>query len=390
MNRMIPLIAFLAGIPALSTDMYLPALPFLREEWNQPLVMVNMTLVVFFLSFCSCLLLVGPISDRYGRRPPLLVGLTIYVISSLVCSISTCAEMMIAARIFQGAGAASAASLSMAICRDVFDADNRERALAHIAVIMALAPMLAPVIGGWIMSILSWPWVFLVQACMGAMAFLGVLMIEEPMTEFNVSKPSQILNGYIRLFKNTRFTSLTLVISLAALPMFGFIAGSSEIYISHFGVSEKQFGYYFAMNALAVMSGSIAFSRLRGRIRSDRLMAAGFVGMLVFGVFLVIGSHQGPLTLALPMMFVSFSLGLSRPPGNNLILAQVDRDAGAASSMIAFSFMIMGSMSMSIISLDWAEKISVLGIMSITAGLAATSFWFMAGKKFIQSRAARN
>ncbi|MFH1134949.1 MAG: multidrug effflux MFS transporter [Pseudomonadota bacterium] len=383
MNRSIFFLAFLTGIPALSTDMYLPALPFLRAEWNQPVVMINMTLVAFFLSYCVFLLVFGPVSDQVGRRPPLLVGLTIYIIGGIFCAVSNRAEMMICARVLQGAGAASTASLSMAICRDVFETDQRERALAHISVIMALAPMIAPIIGGWVMTLISWRGVFVIQTALGALALLGVAGMKESLQVFTKTKPSQVLNGYFRLFRNLRFTGLTLAAALSALPLFGFIAGSSEIYISNFGVDEKEFGYYFALNAAALMAGSITFSRLRGRIRSDRLMFTGFVGLLAFGLLIVLFPYRGPAALALPMMCVSFSLGLSRPPCTSLILAQVERDAGAASSMIAFSFMIIGSMSMSFISLDWTDKVTVLGLMAAAAGLVASSFWLAARKKYI-------
>ncbi|MDY0378571.1 MAG: MFS transporter, partial [Desulfobacterales bacterium] len=119
MKKTISLIALLAAFPALSTDMYLPALPLLQKSWDQPLVMVNMTLIVFFVAYCVSLLAYGPISDRFGRRRPLMVGIGIYMAASLMCAGSSGVEMMIGFRALQAVGAASASALSMAICKDL-------------------------------------------------------------------------------------------------------------------------------------------------------------------------------------------------------------------------------------------------------------------------------
>jgi DHA1 family bicyclomycin/chloramphenicol resistance-like MFS transporter len=132
--------------------MYLPAIPLLQETWQQPLVVVNLTLVCFFLSYCLLMLFYGPLSDSFGRRRPLLTGLTIFILGSLICALSKGVTALIAARVLQASGAAAASALSLAMCKDLFQASERVRIMAHITVIMSLAPMLGPVIGGWIVS----------------------------------------------------------------------------------------------------------------------------------------------------------------------------------------------------------------------------------------------
>ena len=149
-NRPFLLLALLAAFPPLSTDMYLPAIPLLQKSWHQPLAMINLTLVGFFVSYCFFLLIYGPISDRFGRRKPLLAGIGIFIIASLLCAGSGNVISLIVLRILQAAGAAAASALALAISKDVYNGFERERILAYIGVIMALAPMLAPVIGGWI------------------------------------------------------------------------------------------------------------------------------------------------------------------------------------------------------------------------------------------------
>jgi len=382
---MIFLIALLAAFPALSTDMYLPALPLLQKNWNQSLVMVNMTLVVFFVAYCVSLLAYGPISDRFGRRLPLMVGIGIYITASLMCAGSTGVEMMIGFRALQAVGAASASALSMAICKDLFDARRRERVIAYIAVIMALAPMMAPVIGGWIMTFFSWPWIFSVQAVLGGIAFVGVWRMAEPLKIFNAGN-TRIIEGYVRLFRNHRFISLNLAMAIMALPLFAFIASSSNIYISGFKLSEQAFGYFFAFNAVALMGGALSFARLSHHVASERLITFGFIGILAAGIWLTAGSREGPWCLALPMGAMAFFYGLSRPPGNNLILEQIDRDSGTASSLIVFSFMMLGALAMWIISLNWSDKITAIGVMSLISGGATLSFWLIFKRIFVSGR----
>jgi DHA1 family bicyclomycin/chloramphenicol resistance-like MFS transporter len=355
--------------------MYIPAIPLLREQWGQPLVVVNLTLICFFVSYCVFLLVYGPLSDRYGRKKPLMAGIGIYIVASLACAVSAGIHMMIAARVVQAAGAASASALSLAICKDLFDAKSRERVMAHIAVIMALAPMMAPIIGSWVIFWSSWRWVFVIQALLGLVAFLGVYRMTESLTTFSTVSPRKVIGVYLRLLGNGRYISLLLAMSLLVFPLFAFIAGSSEIYMTHFGLGERQFGVFFGANAMASMLGAITFGRLSPYLRMEKLVTVSFAGIMAAGCWMLFIPHQSPWSLALPMGTMTFFFGLNRPPTNNLILEQVDRDVGAASSLLVFTFMILGALSMGIVSLQWADKIAVLGTMGAVTGALTFVFW---------------
>jgi MFS transporter, DHA1 family, multidrug resistance protein len=375
MTRNIFLLSLLAAFPPLSTDMYLPAIPQLKDQWHQPLMMINLTLICFFLTYCLFMLIYGPVSDRYGRRRPLLVGIGIFIIASLMCALANNVFTLIAARIFQASGAASASALSLAMCKDLFETRQRERVMAYIAVIVSLAPMLAPVIGGWLIHYFSWRWVFVFQASMGIIAWYGVYGMTEPLKQFARISASQVALVYIRLLRNRRYTGLMIAMSILVLPFFGFLAGSSEIYMSHFGMDERQFGYFFGFNALALMCGPFAFSRLMRSFSSRSLLTLSFIGILVASIVLVCLPHHSPWSLALPMWVLSFFFGMNRPPSNNLILEQVQHDVGAASALIIFAFMTVGAAGMGIISLAWADKIMVLGVLGAIVGAATLAFW---------------
>ena len=369
------LLALLSAFPALSTDMYLPAIPLLEQTWHQPLPVVNLTLVCFFISYCICLLVYGPISDRFGRRPPLLAGIGVYVVGSLMCGISGNVVSLIIFRVFQAAGAAGASVLSLAITKDVYRGNMRMQVLAYMGVIMALAPMLAPVIGGWVMAWLSWRWIFAGQALVGLMAFLGVCLMGEPLTQGSATGILQTVRIYVNLLKNRRYLGLTMLVSLLVFPHFAFIGGAADIYITHFKLSEQAFSYFFAGNAAALMAGSFACSHLVRHMKIRTLMAMSFTGILAGGIGLSGHFLTGPLRLGLPMALTSLSFGLSRPLGNNLVLEQVDEHAGAASSLLIFLFFSLGALSMWLISLDWADKIGVIGLFAILSGGTVLGVW---------------
>ncbi len=378
-SRIFFLLALLSAFPPLATDMYLPAIPQLQKMWNQPLSIINFTLVGFFVSYCFFLLIYGPLSDRFGRRRPLLAGITIFIVASIMCALSNSVTMLIVARVIQAAGAAGAAALAMAITKDVYTSSERARILAWMGVTMALAPAISPVLGGWIMIWFSWRWIFVVQAVIAVIAGIGVLKMQE-----TLQKPSNLsafdsVKIYLILLRNKRYIGYALMVSLIVLPHFAYIAGSADIYITKMGLSEQQFGSIYAINALAFMAGSFLCTRLLHKITSTTVMTLGFLGVLAGGIVMISKVVPGVWGVALPMAIITFSVGLSRPPSNNLVLDQVDEYAGSASSLLVFMFFMLGSFSMWLISLDWADKVFVIGSLATIVGSLMLLFWFSFG-----------
>lgn len=382
------LLALLTAFPPLSTDMYLPAIPLLEKTWHQPLSIINLTLVAFFISYCVSLLVYGPLSDRFGRRPPLLAGIGIFIAASIACAFSTGIYMLIVFRVLQAAGAASASALALAVTKDIYEGTMREKVLAYIGVIMALAPMMAPVFGGWIMYFFSWRWIFIGQAACGLVAWIGVYRMEETLKVFAKRSALKTAGIYLELFRNRKYMGFALLISLVIFPHFAFIAGSSDIYITGFGLSEQQFGLYFALNAAAIMAGSYACTRLLRTMASENLIALSFAGVLLGGLIMVSRIIPGPFGLTMPMALISFCFGLSRPPSNNLVLDQVDEHAGAASSLLIFIYFILGAVSMWLISLEWADKIMVIGCMGAVSGGTVLLVWSLIPKHLKQKKSA--
>ncbi len=374
-KQMLPLLALLSAFPALSTDMYLAALPTLASQWHQPLSVVNLTLASFFFTYGLFLLVYGPLSDRFGRRPVLLIGIAIYMAGSLACAFAFGPVSMISFRVVQAAGAASASALSMAMCKDLFDGNERVRILAHIAVIMTVAPMVGPVIGGYILTYLSWPFVFVVQALLGGIALIGVIGAPETLPEASGISPVVILKNYVGFLTHRRFMAYTFMMSVVGFPFFAFIGGSSDIYINIFKLSESQYGLFFALNAFAMMLGALACERLLERFSTQHLITMGYGGLLAGGILLIYLGKDGPWHLALSMCLISFFLGISRPPNNNLVLEQVERNVGTASSLLIFANMMCGAVAMELIALDWSDKVRLLGLAAAICGAIVLSMW---------------
>lgn len=385
LEQIVPLLALLTAFPAFSTDMILPAIPSLALLWNKPLAVVNLILICFFVTYGFFLLIYGPISDRYGRRRPLIAGISLYIFASMLCSLANSVSMLIAFRILQAAGAAASASLSMAMTKDIFSGKERERILAYIAVIMALAPMFAPIMGGWVLVHLSWHWIFFAQGMMGVIGLLGVLRTPETLKEASETPLSRVMHSYGKLLLNKNYVIMVLVMSISLLPLYSFIAGSSAVYINGFGLSEQNFSYLFAFNALALMAGSISCLKLAERTNSKNLITAGFAGIVLGGILILTIGQHGPWSFAIPMAMITYSIGISRPPSNHLVLEQVRRDAGSASSLLIFTYFTLGAVGMWLVSQNWFERIQILGTIALICGVLVLGAWLVLQKKAIKS-----
>ena len=377
MRRFVLLLALLSAFPPLATDMYIPAIPSLVESWQQPLTIVNLTLVCFFITYCISLLVYGPLSDRFGRKPPLLSGIAIFMAASLLCALSANVWLLILARIFQGLGAGAASSISLAMARDRLASGQRERVLSQVSIIMALAPMVSPMIGSLILQAWSWPWIFVAQGIMGLLAFVGVLTTPESHSGSAAEAASAHVQRYKGVLINSRFMGLVACNMVTALPLFAFIAGSSSIYISRFAMSETTFSIFFGANAACFMAGSTTCMRFGRRLGTLTMITTGYSGVALGGLLMLSPLFSGHWHYALPMALITFSLGLSRPPSNNLALEQVDKDAGTASSAMVFSYFICGALAMLLVSLDWPDKIIFTAWLALASGFFSLSLWLL-------------
>ena len=377
MKKIVALIALLAAFPPLSTDMYLAAIPLLVKQWEQPLTTVNLTLVCFFVTYCLFLLIYGPLSDRFGRRPPLLAGLILYTFASSLCAVADNIYVLIVARTLQGAGAAAASSIAFAICKDLFTGRIRQRIFLQLGIIVAAAPMIAPILGGWIIASLSWRWVFFLQALLGIISGIGVILMDESSKSYNTEGLGRVFKSYLRLMANKTFIFLTIGFAFLGFPFFAFIGCSSDIFISRLGYNEKEFGYFFSLNSFAFMLAPFIFSKMSKYFSLKQLLPVSFIGVLATSLVMTTTVIPLPYRLVIPMWLLTFFFAFGRPPSNNLLLEQVEQDVGAASSLMVFFYFMTGSISMWIISQDWHDKIIVMGWLGTISASITILFWLV-------------
>lgn len=367
-------LGLLAAAPPLSTDMYLPAMPKLAELWSVSDSQVHLSLVLWFATYGAMLLVWGSISDRYGRRPILIYGLSTFVATSLLCGLAGSVEQLIVARILQGAAAAGGSAMAMAIARDRFSGRDLQQILAWIGVILGLAPMIAPSIGAAILHYADWRWIFVVQGAMAALTLGATLMFyQESAILGERSGVSQLVLRYVRLMKNRNYLATNGSTGILSAPLLGFVAFSPIAYMQNFGLSESQFALVFGANALCVVAGSAFCARMVGRIPEQRLLILALFGCLLGGILQLVWMSWwgwGPWPFGICLAIYSFAFGLSRPLVNHLVLSQVEHEFGAAASAIVCYQFLCGAVGMAVATASWGQPFYVFAVLSTVCPVA--------------------
>ncbi len=369
-------LAAVAALPAMATDMYLAAMPVIARHWGVPDGRVALSLVLWFASFSVFLLIYGPLSDKYGRRPVLLVGLTLFTCATIACSLATNVVQLIVFRILQGIGAAGPSSMCMAICRDRYEGPQRKHILAWIGIILGLAPMIAPSIGATLLKFVNWRAIFITQATLGGIVLLASWRLYRETAAERVSGHFFSLMGrYGRLARNRRYLLSVTAMGLIVGPFFGFIAFAPIVYIRIYGLSNHAFGLLFGLNALMGMLGAFACTRIMRLLSDTVLLTVCLLGCAAGGAVLLACGGRHYAAFAGGMCLVTFFCGMSRPLSNNLILEQVHTDIGSASSFIVFYQFLVGAVCMRIVTASWQTPTRVFGLLALLAPVAVLAIW---------------
>jgi DHA1 family bicyclomycin/chloramphenicol resistance-like MFS transporter len=382
---LIALIAFMSGLIPLSTDLYLPALPGMVDYFDTSIKLINLTLIMFFFFFAVGTLFWGPLSDTYGRKSVLQIGLSIYIIASGMCACSSDIFQLIAFRTLQAIGAGATTAVAMAMIKDVYRCRKRESVLAVVQSMMVIAPVIAPVIGAVLLKFTSWRGLFWALSGVGFLALASSIVLEETL---RIHYNRTILHTIGRLgvvLKNPGFTSLLMIFSLVVAPMMAFIAASSYIYIVGFGLSEQVYSYFFALNALCAMLGPLLYLQLSKRFKRRSIVIACFTIIAVSGYLLFSLGNINPWLFAITLIPATMSMSALRPPSANLLLEQQQEDTGTVSSLMSFFTILIGSLGMLLISFEWGNIVSTLGMMHLITGLLCGLLWVMlSGKPFVR------
>jgi MFS transporter, DHA1 family, multidrug resistance protein len=329
---------FLSAIAPLSIDIYLPALPMLRSALAASEAQTLFTLSAFFIGFGAGQLLLGPVSDRFGRKRPLLAGLVLYIVASIGCALATSMSTIVLWRFLQAAGGSAVPMIVQSMVRDLYNRNESARVLSLNLLVTASAPIVAPLIGGQVLLWFDWRAVFWVLVAFGVVAFLAALLLPETLepSRRNQARPLAMLLGYVALLRTPRYVGYVACSTSYFFCLFAFIAGSPFVYIEHFHVPPQYYGFLFGVNMIGMIAASYVNSRIVVRYGADRLLrlacgvgAAGSVVLLATGA-----SGLGAIVgLALPLFLV---LSLLTTVASNAVsgaLAVAQNRAGAGSAL---------------------------------------------------------
>ncbi len=369
----------------LSTDMYLPSLPLMSDYFHATTFTMNLTLSLFFLFYAFGILLWGPPSDRYGRKPILFSGVVLYVVGSLACCLAGSVTVMIVARIVQGIGAGAITSIAMAIVKDSYTGEKRQKILALIQAVGSLAPLIAPIIGAAVLHFFGWRAIFLVLAAIGIICLVMTALYKETLPD-EERNSGGIFRSFHHLYLVARNKSLIiplLIFSCMMIPFMGHISASSYIYENYFGLSATFYSIFFACNALISMLGPASYIRIFMR-RSKRMLAYLTLTLALFsGIALLCFGRIAPLAFFLCYMFFSYAAMTNRPYSSNLLLDQQAGDTGSVSALITFAFAIFGFIGMLLASSDKVEHLVFrLGLTIVIVAVIQLVSWTL----FLRSR----
>ncbi|MCD6672545.1 MAG: multidrug effflux MFS transporter [Burkholderiaceae bacterium] len=342
------LTGFLALQP-LSTDLYLASLPALRVHFDAPVSSVQLTLSAFLAGFAISQLLAGPLSDRFGRRPVALGGAALYLAGSLLGAFAPSLAVLVAARIAQALGVCCTVVCARAIVRDLYEAEPGARVMSRALSWMGVVPIAGPVLGGLVQSAFGWRTNFLVLAAAGA-AMLAATLRVLPETNRHrnphATDLGPLLRNYALVASSRSFWANALPITGSYGALFCFISASSFVLIELFGVSERAFGFTYALVTLGYLLGTIAVRRVLARLGLTRSIRLGATVGLVAGSSMALLAALGVQSLAavlVPMCFVTAAHGFIQPCCQIGAIDPFPRHAGAATALMGFTMLTIAA-----------------------------------------------
>jgi MFS transporter, DHA1 family, multidrug resistance protein len=378
------LVVFLAALtafPALSTDLYLPALPAMTVYFDVPEYQTNLTLILFFIVYAVSMLVWGPLSDRFGRKPVLLVGLTCYTVAGVLCALAPNIYALMVFRVLQALGTGAAAAVATAIVKDVYRGRRREVILAIVQSMTVLSPAVAPVIGALILRFTSWRGAFAAQAILGLLVVAGTFAYRDTVGQKLTGNPLASLGRLVAVSRNRTFLFMIVNFALLGIAMLAFISGSSYIFQTIFGVSSQMFSLFFAIFAVGAAAGAQLYvwvSRLWNR---NSIVTGCFVVTAVSGLLVLLIGGRGPWAFILTFVPMPLAFSCSRPPAFYLMLSQHEGDAGSVSGVMGAVFMTIASIGIVIVSLDLWDRVKLIGALVLGLSVLSLALWLGIGRR---------
>ena len=341
----LPLLAFSVAVAPLSIDMYLPAMTIMAEDLDASVAQMHLSLSAYLIGYAAFHLFCGPLADSYGRKSILLGGFALYCLGSVGCALSQNIESLITFRVVQGIGGCVGPTLARTIARDVYGPVGAARAISLIAMMMAVAPAIAPLAGGFLLLVWEWPFIFYTLAAYGALNSLLIWwLLHETLPQRHAFRPKVIMANYRELAVHPQFLALAAGASLNYAALMIFLPSSPFVFITLLGLNPEYLAFIFVGTVSGYITGSALSARLSHKFASARIAVFGAALSLSGNLGMMAGYTILPesvLGIALPMIIYSTSLGLVQPHAMALALKPFGHIAGTGSSL--FGFIQIGS-----------------------------------------------
>ena len=375
-KRSIVALGLLSTFGPLSLDLYLPVLPELADELNASTSAAQLTITACLIGLATGQLIAGPLSDQYGRRRPLLIGLVTYLLASLACAFAPTITLLVILRLIQGLAGAAGLVIARAVARDLYEGRALAIFFSRLILISGLAPVIAPVLGGQLSAIMSWRGIFAVLAGFGLLLLLiGVFGLAEtlPAGRRTSGGLGTVLRGFAILIKDRLFVGAALSSGLAAGSMFAYISGSTFVLQRLYGLTTVGFSLAFGVNSLGLMAAGQIGGLLARRWSPFRVLALGLT-VNVTGALGLLTSVLLHLSLPylLGSLFVMVSaLGLVYPMATAIAMSNYPERAGAASSILGLSQFLAGSIAAPLVGVAGERSAVPLGVVAASASVCA-------------------
>jgi MFS transporter, DHA1 family, multidrug resistance protein len=372
----------LTALGPFTVDLYLPAFPVLQEELGVSAAAVQLTLTGTMIGFGFGQLIVGPWSDKVGRRLPLILATTLHIAASVAAALAPDIAWLMAFRLLQGFGAAAGGVVAMAMVRDLFGGKPLVRMLSRLALVNGLAPVLAPVIGSQLLAFMDWRGVFWVLGVYGAVVVAAVafFIVETlPESRRHVAGHSTLRDRYRALFRDRVYVGAAIIGGMTFTGLFGYLSTSSFLFQEVYAFSAQEYGLLFAVNSLGVIVGVQTSSRLmRGPVQPQWILAAATVVHLAMAIAIIVldGAGAGFWGTAIPLWFFILACGFAFPAVQVLALAPHGAEAGTAASLLgALNFGLAGAISPLIGMLGVGSATPMALVMAAAAVVAIVALW---------------
>jgi MFS transporter, DHA1 family, multidrug resistance protein len=379
-RRDVVVLGMLSTFGPLSLDLYLPALPALAAELDASTSAAQLTLTACLVGLATGQLVAGPLSDRYGRRPPLIVGLIAYALASLLCSFAWTVSVLIVLRLFQGLAGAAGLVIARAVARDLYEGRRLAIFFSRLVLISGLAPVIAPVLGGQLNRVMSWRGIF------GVLGLLGMILLAAGLFGVRETLPpgrrvrgglGATVRGFRQLLRDRFFLGIGLASGLAGASMFAYIAGATFVLQRIYGLSPQGFSLAFGVNSLGIMTASQVSARLIHRWSPMRILTGGLLMNLLGALGLLTTVLFGlGLPFLLPSLFVMVSaIGLILPNATALALSGHADQAGTASALLGLLQYVIGGLVAPLVGVAGERTAVPLGVVAATVSAAASTLF---------------